>query len=181
MKLLENTKKILLNVQKELGIKNYLASPRLDKVVVAIGIWSLATRKWIKDFSEIENNLKKITWQKPYMILSKRSISNFKLRDWMPSMLKVTLRWQKAYDFLYKVSKIVLPRVRDFEWLLPKSFDKEWWYSFWLKSYDIFPELVPDDVTINVWLQISILTTTKSKDYNKKLLQALWFVFKEKK
>ena len=181
MKLLENTKKILTKIQKDLGIKNFFATPMIDKVIVAVGIWSLATRKWIKDFSEIENNLRKITWQKPYMILSKRSISNFKLRDWMPSMLKVTLRWQKAYDFLSKVAKIVLPRVRDFEWLLIKSFDKEWGYSFWLKSYDIFPELMPDDVNIEVWLQILITTTVKNKEHNKKLLEWLWFIFQEKK
>jgi len=93
-----------------------MKTPRLEKVIVAIWIWSLATRKWMKDFSEITGNLHAITWQKPVQILSKKSISNFKLRENMPSMLKVTLRKQKAYDFLFKTAKMVMTRVRDFNW-----------------------------------------------------------------
>ena len=180
MKLSEDVKNILKSIKDSLWIKNHFESPKLEKVIVAIGIWSLATRKWMKDFSEIENNLKKITWQKPCMILSKKSISNFKLRDGMPSMLKVTLRWQKAYDFLNKTAKVVMPRIRDFEWMSNKSFDKCWWYSFGLKSYSVFPELTPDDVNLEIWLQVSITTTSSNVSFNKKFLEFIWFVFKSK-
>ncbi len=178
MKLSQKTRDILNKVKDQLWIKNIMSSPKIDKVIVAIWIWSLATRKGIKDFSEIERNLQKITWQKPYMILSKRSISNFKLRDWMPSMLKVTLRGQKAYDFIDKVSKIVLPRIRDFNGLNVKSFDNQGDYSLWLKSYWIFPELKPDDITMDIGLQISIVMTSNEKEKNKVLLENLGFVFK---
>lgn len=179
MKITEETKKILTNVQKELHLKNPFMTPRLTKVVVAIGIWSLATRKGMKDFSEIQKNLQKITWQRPHMVVSKRSISNFKLREGMPAMIKVTLRRQKAYDFLTKVAKIVMPRVRDFAWLSKKSFDTQGWYNIWLKSYSIFPELHPDDISVDIGVQITIHTTTTDPKHNQKLLESIWFVFHE--
>jgi large subunit ribosomal protein L5 len=92
--------------------------------MVCCGIGSLHTRKGIKDFTEIENNLKAITGQKPVLINAKKSVSNFKLREGSPVMLKVTLRREKAYDFIEKLVHFVLPRVRDFNGLNEKSFDK---------------------------------------------------------
>jgi large subunit ribosomal protein L5 len=83
----------------------------------------LATRKGVKDFSDLEQNLKVITGQTPHMVLSRQSISNFKLREGMPAMLKVTLRGQKAYDFIERMVTLVLPRVRDFSGLTPRKFD----------------------------------------------------------
>lgn len=177
MKVSETTKSLLTSVQKKLGLKNIHQTPRIEKVIVAIWIGSLATRKGMKDFSELEKNLQKITGQKPCMILSKKSISNFKLREDMPSMLKVTLREQKAYDFLKKLTKIVLPRVRDFNGLLVKSFDSNGWYSLGLKTYNIFPELHPDDITTDTGIQISIESSSKNKDEVKALLETLGFIF----
>jgi large subunit ribosomal protein L5 len=101
-------------LQADLGLKNLHETPQIDKVIVAIGIGSLATRKSQKDFSELQNNLAKIAGQYPRMILSKQSISNFKLREEMPVMLQVTLRKNMAYDFLWRLTTLVLPRVRDF-------------------------------------------------------------------
>lgn len=152
--------------------------PKIDKVIVAVWIWSLATRKWMKDFSEIEKNLHTITWQKNHMILSKKAISNFKLREGMPSMVKTTLRRQKAYDFLFKLANIVFPRVRDFAGMTDMSFDKNGWYTIWLKSYSLFPELHPDNISIDVWLQITITTNVQNKEHVKALLQWCGFVFK---
>ena len=86
-----------------------------------MGIWSLVTRKGIKDFSDLENNLATITWQKPVVVKAKRSVSNFKLREGMPVMLKVTLRKERAYDFLERMIKLYLPRVRDFKWISPRK------------------------------------------------------------
>jgi len=114
MKISDQTKQMLVDVQKTLSLSNIHQTPTVEKVIVAIGIGSLATRKGMKDFSEIEKNLHAITGQKPHMTVSKKSISNFKLREGMPAMLKVTLRKQKAYDFLERLAKIVLPRGRDF-------------------------------------------------------------------
>jgi len=160
-------------------LKNINQVPKLDKVIVSIGIGSLAARKGLKSFDEIESNLRKITGQKPLLIKSKQAISNFKLRIGMPVMLQVTLRRKKAYDFLNRFNHLVLPRVRDFEWLSTKKFDRQANINIGLKNYDIFPELTPDDVTIPIWLQINIVTTSATKEASTALLEELWFVFKK--
>ncbi|MEI8091178.1 MAG: 50S ribosomal protein L5 [bacterium] len=122
-------KKTQPTLQKNLGIKNINAVPKLEKVIVAIGIGSLATRKSVKDFDEFEKVILKITGQKARMIKSKKSISNFKLREGLPVMLQVTLRKQRAYDFVDRFVKLVLPRMRDFSGLSDKSFDNQANYS----------------------------------------------------
>lgn len=169
------------SLQKKLDIKNINAVPKVDKVIVAIGIGSLATRKGHKNFEEIEHNLQIITGQKPRMIRSKQAISNFKLRVDMPVMLQVTLRREKAYSFLEKLTKLVLPRERDFEGLTPKKFDNAANYNMGLKSYDVFPEINLDNVTIPVGLQITIVSTTDDKKQAQGLLEELWFIFIEEK
>ncbi len=132
-------------LQKELQKQNIHQAPSLDKVVVSVGIGSLATRKGVKDFTDIEKNLIAITGQKPVMIRSKKAISNFKLREEMPVMLKVTLRKEKAYGFLDKLTKVVMPRVRDFNGLNAKSFDPNNNFNIGLPSQIIFPEILGDD------------------------------------
>jgi len=168
-----------MSLQKKMWLKNINQVPKIDKVVVSIWIGSLTAKKWLKSFDEIEKNLIKITWQKPKLVKSTKAISNFKLRIWMPVMLQTTLRRKKAYDFLAKFNQLVLPRVRDFSWLSDRSFDARWNINIWLKSYDMFPELAPDDVTIPIWLQINIVTTASKLQWSRSLLEELWFVFKK--
>ena len=115
--------KVVKNLQKQLAIKNVNAVPKIDKVIVAIGIGSLATRKSLKDFDEFEKVITKITGQKARVLKSKKAISNFKLRENMPVMLQTTLRKQKAYDFLDRFMKLVVPRLRDFSGFSEKNFD----------------------------------------------------------
>ena len=121
--------KVIKNLQKQLAIKNVNAVPKIDKIIVAIGIGSLATRKSLKDFDEFEKNIIKMTGQKARMIKSKKSISNFKLREGLPVMLQVTLRKARAYDFVDRFVKLVLPRMRDFSGLSDKSFDRQGNYT----------------------------------------------------
>lgn len=166
----EFKKNISKKLQSDLWLKNIHEIPKLTKVVVCCGIGSLATRKWVKDFSEIENNIKAITWQKPVLINAKKSVSNFKLREWMPVMLKVTLRWERAYDFIERLVHFVLPRVRDFSWLNEKSFDKLWNLSFGFKDMSVFPEINVDNLTLAAGLQVTIVPTSSDKT------QSLWFV-----
>jgi large subunit ribosomal protein L5 len=116
-------KNVVKNLQKQLAIKNVNAVPKIDKVIVAIGIGSLATRKSLKDFDEFEKIITKLTGQKARILKSKKAISNFKLREDMPVMLQTTLRKQKAYDFLDRFVKLVLPRLRDFSGFTEKPFD----------------------------------------------------------
>lgn len=172
-----NTKTIK-NLQKQLAIKNINAVPKIDKIIVAIGIGSLATRKSLKDFDEFEKIITKITGQKARMLKSKKAISNFKLRENMPVMLQTTLRQQRAYDFLDRFMKLVMPRLRDFSGFTEKNFDGQGNFTIWLPNYNIFPELSLDDIVTTMGLQITIVTTTKENSHAKALLEALWFIFK---
>ncbi len=171
-------KEIVPVLKEKLGVKNVNSVPKIEKIIVSIGIWSLATRKSIKDFDEFEKNIVRITGQKPTLIKSRKSISNFKLREWMPVMYKVTLRRDRAYDFLDRFVKVVLPRLRDFSWLSSKSFDQKGNLNIWLANYNIFPELGVDDANTPMWLQITVVTSTTSTDKSKALLQELWLLFK---
>lgn len=166
-------------LKKSLGLKNIHQVPQIDKVVVAMGIGSLATRKSHKDFTEFQENLAMITGQTPRMVLSKKAISNFKLREGMPVMLQTTLRKGKAVDFLWRLTTLVLPRVRDFWGLSPKSFDKNGNYNIGLPNYSIFPELKVDDVTIPMGLQVTIVFTSNNAQHNKEALKGLGFIIKE--
>ncbi len=168
------------SLKTSLGKKNIHQAPIIDKVIVNVGIWSLATRKGVKDFSDIEKNLTKITGQKPLLVKSKKSISNFKLREDMPVMFKVTLRREKAHEFLDKLTKIVLPRVRDFNGLNPKSFDPQANINIGLTTQAIFPELMADDPGAAMGVQINIVTHAESKADAQALLQSLGFIFIEK-
>lgn len=169
---------VIKNLQKQLGIKNINAVPKIDKVIVGVGIGSLSTRKSLKDFDEFEKIITKITGQKSRVFKSKKAISNFKLREGLPVMLQTTLRKQRAYDFLDRFVKLVMPRIRDFSGLSEKNFDGQGNYSIWLPNYNIFPELSLDDVATPMGLQITIVTTTKDNTHAKALLQALGFIFK---
>jgi len=165
-------------LQKKLKITNINAVPKIDSVIITMGIGSMVTRKWHKDFEEFEKNLIKITGQKPRLIKSKQSISNFKLREGMPVMLQTTIRKTKAIDFLDRFYKLVLPRIRDFEGIKSKSFDKQWNLNMGINNYNIFPELWIDDVTIPMWIGITIVTTTNKKEESQSLLEEIGFVFK---
>lgn len=171
-------KEIVPALKEKLGVKNVNQIPKVEKVVVSVGIGSLATRKSIKDFDEFEKNLKKITGQKPVLIKSRKAISNFKLREGMPVMLKSTLRREKAYDFLDRFVKVVLPRLRDFSGLSSKSFDAKGNLNIGIVNYNIFPELDIEDVTMPMGLQITIVTTSTSIEQSKALLEGLWLLFK---
>lgn len=167
-------------LMKSMWKSNIHEVPKLSKIVVAMWIWSLATRKWTKDFSDLQENLRKITGQHPQMILSKKSVSNFKLREWMPAMLKCTLRWASAYEFLNRLVILTFPRLRDFSWLTMKKFDWRWNYTLWFKDLSWFPELTPEELKTPMWLQVTICTTASNSHDAKWLLQSLWVVFEKK-
>lgn len=171
-------KEVVPALKQKLWVKNIHSVPRIERVVVSVGIGSLATRKSVKDFDEFEKNLIRITGQKPTLIKSRKAISNFKLREGMPVMYKVTLRRDRAYDFLDRFVKVALPRLRDFSGLSSKSFDPKGNFNIWLSNYNIFPELGVDDVNTPMGIQITIVTSTTSIDRSKVLLQELWLLFK---
>ncbi len=169
--------KIRYELKEKLGKKNIHEVPQVDKVIVAMGIGNLATKKGMKDFSELEENLAKITGQKPVIVKAKKSVSNFKLREGMPVMLKVTLRREKAYDFLERLNTYVFERVRDFKWLSEKKIDNQANISFGFKDQTVFAELTPDEIKIPQGVQVTISTTSDSKEDTKALLESLGFLF----
>jgi large subunit ribosomal protein L5 len=169
--------KVVPVLQKELNIKNVLAVPRLEKVKVSVGIGTLT--KNTKDFSDVIENIAKITGQKPVITKAKIAISNFKLRQGMPIGITVTLRGRKMYDFIYRFVNIALPRVRDFRGLSPKAFDGKGNYSVGLKESLVFPEINPDDVLNVHGLQATIVTTAKNDEQGLALLKHLGFPFKK--
>jgi large subunit ribosomal protein L5 len=114
-----------------------------------------------------------ITGQKSHTIHSKKAISNFKLRIGMPVMLRVTLRGKKAYDMIERLVTYVFPRIRDFAGLSPKKFDKMGNYHMGLKQQTLFPELIPEQITTPMGLQISITTSAQTTEHSRALLEQL--------
>jgi len=164
-------------LQKELNLKNVMQVPRLTKVKVNVGIGTLT--KKTKDFTDVVENVAKITGQKPVVTKAKLAVSNFKLRKGMPVGITVTLRGEKMYEFVYRLVNIVLPRVRDFRGISPKSFDGNGNYSLGFKEATVFPEINPDDVSNVHGLQITVCTTAKDDSSALALLDQLGFPFKK--
>ncbi len=169
-------KEIIPALQKNLGIKNIMDVPKLEKVVLNMWIWTYI-RTGNKDYSSLKEHLALIAGQAPTVRYAKKAISNFKLRAWMPVGLSVTLRGEKMYDFLEKLIHVVLPRVRDFRGVSKKSFDSEGNYNFWIKEHSIFLEVPQDDVVRAHGLQITVKTTAKSKEAGRELLEQIGFPF----
>ena len=171
-------KEIAPKLAKKLGVKNIHAVPKVTKITINVGIGSIIQNQG-KDISHIEENLAKISGQKPVITKSKKAISNFKIREDMPVGLVVTLRGKRMYDFLNKLINITLPRVRDFRGLSEKAFDGNGNYSLGLKEHVVFPEINPDDVLHLHGVQITITTSADNNDNAKALLKSLNFPFKK--
>jgi len=172
-------KEIAPALQKSLGIKNINAVPKITKVVINVGIGKLLAGG--KDYSEVEENVKLISGQKPLIARSTKSISNFKLRENMPVGIFVTLRGQKMYDFVSKFVNVTLPRTRDFRGISAKSFDGKGNYSLAIKEHTVFPEINPDDIVKLHGLQVTFVTSAKTNEEALALLKAMGFPFQEKK
>lgn len=172
--------KIVPVLQKELSIKNILALPRLDKIVINVGIGSMVTQQQMKDFTAIERSIAAVTGQKPVTIMARKSVSNFKLRENTPNGMKVTLRGERMYDFLSKLINIVLPRVRDFRGMPNNSFDQEGNYSIGMKENSVFPEIKVEDDIKNFGLEITLVIKNSDPEKSAMLLRNFGFPFKDK-
>ena len=170
----ENT--IVKAMTEKFGYTNAMQVPRLDKIVINMGVGEATQDKKKVDIAASEMEL--IAGQKPVINKAKKSIAQFKLREGMPIGCKVTLRRERMYEFLDRFITIALPRVRDFRGLNPKSFDGRGNYNIGVKEQIIFPEIEYDKVDALRGLNISITTTAKSDDECKALLSAFRFPFK---
>lgn len=170
-------KDIRPQVQKAGDIKNVMAVPKLEKIVINVGIGTYT--KQHKKFDDVVANISQITGQKPIVQNARKAISNFKLRIGMPVGVKVTLRGKNMYNFMHKLVNIVFPRIRDFRGFSPRAFDGQGNYSVGLNDFTIFPEINPDDTVHNHGLEINIVTTAKNDEEGKLLLDAFNFPFKK--
>ena len=165
-------------MQEKFGIKNYLAVPKIEKVCLNVGINSRQTDSGYLE--AIENNIIRITGQKPVRVKAKKAISAFKVREGMVIGVKVTLRGQKMYDFLDKLINISLPRVRDFRGLPLQSIDRQGNLTLGFREHNVFPEIKSDEVERIHGLEISIATTAKDYQKGLALFKLLGFPFRDK-
>lgn len=170
-------KEIIPYMKKKFGYKNYLAVPRLEKIVVNIG-----TGRALRDsklFDIMVETLRKITGQAPIKTKAKSAISGFGIKKGMIVGLKVTLRGNRMYEFLDKLINVTLPRIRDFRGLSISSFDGHGNLTVGIKEHTVFPEIRSDEVEKIHGLEICIHTTAKKDKEGFELLKGFGFPFRE--
>ena len=171
-------KNIVQDLKTKFGYKNVNMGPKLEKIVINMGLGLDANDN--KILKSCENDLSMITGQKPVLTKFKKSISNFKTRKGAVAGLKVTLRKDRMYEFLDRLVNIALPRIKDFRGLSPNGFDRSGNYTFGIKEHIIFPEVNFDKVDKIRGLDITVVTKSQSKDHSFELLKKFNFPFIEK-
>ena len=172
-------KKIQPNLKEKLGYRNLYMVPQIQKVVLNMGLGIDGNDA--KIIKSCEEDLAKITGQKPVITKFKKSISNFKTRKNTNAGLKVTLRRNKMYEFIDRLVNIALPRIKDFRGLSPNGFDKFGNYTFGIKEHIVFPEVNFDKVEKIRGLDISIVIKSLKKEDSFELLKQLNFPLKDKR
>ena len=152
--------------------------PRLEKIVVNCAVGSQAERKQAVEDAAAEIGL--ITGQKAIVTFSKKAIANFKLREGEPVGAKVTLRGRRMYDFLMRLVRTAIPRIRDFRGVAPKAFDGRGNYTLGVNDQTIFPEVELDKIKRQLGFDITFVTSTNSDDHARELLRALGMPFRGK-
>jgi large subunit ribosomal protein L5 len=169
-------KEVTAALTKEFGYSNVMAIPKIKKVVVNMGLGEATQNAKIADTGADE--LARITGQKAVITRSKKSISQFKLRKGMPIGAMVTLRGERMWDFLDRLMSVALPRVRDFRGVSPRGFDGRGNFTLGLKDQLLFPEIDYMKVDKARGMNISVVTTAKTDEESRKLLQLLGMPFR---
>jgi len=164
-------------LMKERGYRNPLEVPRLEKIVINMGVGEARDNAKVMDFAVAD--LQAISGQKPVVTRAKKSIANFKLREGVPIGAKVTLRAARMYEFLDRLVNIALPRVRDFKGVPPKGFDGRGNYALGLREQLIFPEIVYDKIDKVRGMDVIVVTTAETDEEAKALLGHLGVPFRE--
>lgn len=179
-RLLENYRKqIVPQMMQAFGIKNKLAIPRIDKIVVNMGVGEALQD--IKILEKAMEELSMITGQKPIIRRAKKAIANFKIRQNQPIGCKVTLRRARMYEFMDRLINVAMPRVRDFRGVSSDSFDERGNYTVGLTEQTIFPEIDIDRLSRSQGMDITfVIKNAKSKEQAKELLRLFGMPFKQK-
>ncbi len=169
-------KEVVPALAKEFGYKNVMAVPKIEKVVVNMGLGEATSNAKLVDVGADE--LARITGQKPVTRRAKKSIAAFKVRKGMPIATMVTLRGDRMWEFLDRLMTIALPRVRDFKGVSPKGFDGRGNYTLGLRDQLLFPEIDYMKVDKARGMNVSVVTTAKSDEEARKLLQFIGMPFR---
>jgi large subunit ribosomal protein L5 len=170
-------KEVIPALTKEFGYKNVMAVPRVEKVVVNMGLGEATSNAKLVDVGADE--LARITGQKPVTRRAKKSIAAFKVRKGMPIATMVTLRGERMWEFLDRLMTIALPRVRDFKGVSPKGFDGRGNYTLGLRDQLLFPEIDYMKVDKARGMNVSVVTTAKTDEEARKLLQFIGMPFRQ--
>ncbi|MEM8696572.1 MAG: 50S ribosomal protein L5 [Pseudomonadota bacterium] len=167
--------RIVKAMTEKFGYKNHMQVPRLEKVVINMGVGKAVDDK--KRVQKAAEEMEKIAGQKPVITLAKQSIAGFKLREGMPIGCKVTLRGDRMFEFVDRLTTIAMPRIRDFRGLNPKSFDGRGNFAMGLKEQMVFPEIKYDDVDEVRGMDVIVATTATTDEEARELLRLFNFPF----
>ena len=169
--------KFAKELQKELELANAHQVPRLEKIVVNVGLGKAKEDK--KTIEAAKNTLRKVTGQEPVETVAKNSIAGFKLREGNMIGLKLTLRGDRMYEFMDRLINIVLPRLRDFHGVSNKAFDRQGNFSIGMTDQSVFPELTFEETTTPHGMQAVFVVKAESKEHSKALLQKFGMPFEK--
>ena len=164
---------------KELELSNIMQAPRPEKAVVNMGVGEASRDAKLMDGAV--KDLTTITGQKPAIRRARKSIATFKIREGMPIGASTTMRGDRMWEFIDRLTSIVLPRIRDFRGLNPRSFDGHGNYSFGVNEQLVFPEVDYDDIDMTRGMDITIVTSARDDDEGRALLTALGFPFRQQR
>jgi large subunit ribosomal protein L5 len=170
-------KEVIAKMEKEFSLQSIFEVPKVEKVVVNVGIG-----KFLKDqaqVDEIEETLRSITGQKPVFSKARISIAGFKIRKGMNVGINVTLRGERMWSFLDKLVNVALPRIRDFRGIKKSAVDQGGNLNIGIKEHLVFPEIVPEKVRNIFSLQVTVVSTAKDKEQGEKLYRLLGFPIEE--
>jgi large subunit ribosomal protein L5 len=168
--------KVVGELIKEFGYKNRMAVPRLEKIVVSMGVGKAVQDKKFLEMAKAD--LTMITGQMPQACKAKKSVSNFKVRAGQETGLKVTIRGERMYEFMDRLISLAIPRVRDFRGLSPSGFDGRGSYSMGLSEQTVFPEINQAKVEFQQGMNITFVTTAKNNDEARRMLALFGMPFR---
>lgn len=170
---------IIPALQQRLSLTNVMSVPRLEKIVISMGLGKAVTSGEKVKLEQAEKELAVIAGQRPVRCKAKKSVANFKVREGQETGLKVTLRGKRMYEFLDRLISLAIPRVKDFRGLDPKGFDKAGNYNFGFNEQSVFPEVDVAAVTFQQGMNITMVTTARNIEHGRELLKQFGMPFRE--
>lgn len=173
----EYKEEFLPQLMEKFDYNNVMEAPKVEKIVVNVGLGD--AKEDTKLLDTVVDEIARITGQNPTVTRAKKSIANFKIRAGMPIGVKVTLRGEQMFEFLYKLINITMPRIRDFRGVSPKSFDGRGNYSLGISEHTVFPEINIDDVDNVHGMEITIVTSAETDEEAFELLSIMGMPYKK--